>query len=142
MIPICEQTLDVKAGSGTVSLKYLTDRDRQVRYLKITRQEQTDRERHKAAARTNLGDQATESEITLEAYRLQVAERESSPEVAIDLIDSYIDLFVVGWDFSVPFPDNGRPSAMFPIYAKFELYSLIRDNLDELTGLTVDEGKN
>lgn len=142
MIPICETTLDVKVGQNTVKLKYLIDRDRQIRYTKLSRREQTERDSHRQAAADALGAGATEDQIREKTIELFVAARNDDPSIAIEQVDEYIDLFVVGWDYPVPFPADGQPSAMFPLFAKYSLYQVVRDNLDELTGLTVDEGKN
>lgn len=142
MIPICETTLDINVGQNTVKLKYLIDRDRQIRYTKLSRREQAERDSHRQAAADAIGPGATEDQIREKTIELFVAARNENPGIAIEQVDEYIDLFVVGWDYPVPFPSDGRPSALFPLYAKYALYEVVRDNLDELTGLTVDEGKN
>jgi hypothetical protein len=126
MIPLTdEQTLKVKTKSGKeIELKYLTEFDDQVKYLELTKEEQEEIKEIESKATKN------EKKISREiAYQILQNNRANNPKENLYLIDSYIDIFVIG-------------GKKFRLFEKYEIYRLIQNNIVELTGLTVDEIKN
>jgi len=146
MIPLtADQVLEVQDKTGRIyKLKYLTELDNQVEYLGLSKQEQTDRKKFRDKAKAELPKNATEEKINLRAYELVLEERERNPKQHLSLYNSYIDIFVASWsgDGLLPFPKSGKPSTAVRLFEKFSLYRLIQDNIEALTGLSLEEIKN
>jgi hypothetical protein len=130
MIPICDKiTLTVKDGKGReIKLKYLTELDKQVRYLELS-----DREDAAITAEMdNLKNIEDEKERRIAAWLKIQNDRRKNIRAYLEEIDEYINIFVIG--------DN--PAASLRLYEKFPLYRIIQENIGVLTGLTEDEIKN
>jgi hypothetical protein len=130
MIPICDKiTLTVKDGKGReIKLKYLTELDKQVRYLELSDKE----EAAIVAEMENLKNIEDEKERRIAAWLKIQNDRRKNIRAYLEEIDEYINIFVVG--------DN--PAASLRLYEKFPLYRIIQENIGTLTGLTEDEIKN
>jgi hypothetical protein len=142
-IPLCdEMRLSVKDEKvRTFHLRYLTELDKQVRYMELTGRESEEIE---AIKKTLPLGEMTEDEQTAEAWDKLQENRRKDIRKYLSTIDEYINLFVCGWEGAglFPFPENVEPARALKLYEKFPLYRLIQENIGELTGLTGDEIKN
>jgi hypothetical protein len=135
--------LSIRAKNGVVyHLKYLTELENQVKYIQLTNQEQEDRRKFFDKAKAELPKNAGEEKTNLRAYEMLLKEREANPRQHLSLCNSYIDIFVIGWDGGIPFPKSGKASDGIRLFEKYALYRLIQENITELTGLVFDEAKN
>jgi hypothetical protein len=163
MIPVSEeQVLTVKDGKGReFQLKYLTEIDNQVKYMELTRQEEADIVRTiksipakdieaiKATVKREVKKEEERPAVISHAIRerafaILAAERKADLKGRFEFFNAYIDLFVVGWKGGrlLPFSKTEAPSSRLRLFEKYDVYRIVRDNLPELTGLSVDELKN
>jgi hypothetical protein len=79
------------------------------------------------------------------ASNLYFTSIQNEPEKFRDFLNGWIDLFLVGWEGNhprmSPFPKGGNPSRCFVSGDKFEMFSVIFENLNELTSLSESEAK-
>lgn len=146
MIPLTSsQFLEAKDENDNVFyLKYLTEIDNQVEYLKISQDEISARSKFYEQAKSELPKKSPEEKINLRAYELLIEDRQKNIAKHLVVCEGYINIFVVGWKGKslLPFPEKGKPSTAIRLFEKYNLYRLIQNNIVELTGLTIDEIKN
>lgn len=145
MIPICDkQVLTVTDDKGrTYQLRYLTELDREVKYLALAQREEQEIAECFDQARPLCSAGASEEEIRAEAWKIIQERRRVDIRGYLETVDAYINLFVAGWKgpglFDYP---AENPAGALKLYEKFPLYRLIQSNIGELTGLSGDDIKN
>ena len=146
MIPLTsDQQLTVPDDKGNkYEFKYLTALDDAVEFSALAKREREDREKFYKKAKAELPKNAGEKNIDIRAYELLIEDREANPRQYLSLCNTYINIFVVGWQGKglLPFPKSGKPADAVRIFEKYKLYRLIQNNIAELTGLVFDEVKN
>jgi hypothetical protein len=137
MIPLSEkQTLEVKDESGNVfRLKYLTESENQIRYMQLSDMEDDLRTELKEVCKIEFPD-LSDQEISVKAYEKLIFSRRVNRTEHLKTIDEYIIIFLDSWQGGKMLVDKLR------LFEKITVYDLIRENLAELTGLTLVEIKN
>ncbi|MDD5363399.1 MAG: hypothetical protein PHN88_14830 [Ignavibacteria bacterium] len=137
-IPLCDKThIHITDKQGReYNLKYLTEFDKQVKYLYLTQREEkaiSDMEKivEKEVPASDDAEKRAD-EIRLEAWVRVQEERRNNIRKYLSDVDEYINIFV----------DGDNPAASLKLYEKFPLYREIQANIGALTGLTGEEIKN
>ena len=158
MIPLSSNASIVhedKKSGVKYKLRFLTDSALQAEYLLVTQEERKQLEKFEQQAAAELPQpkgfdakdkkqaETRERALLIRGYALLAEDRQKNPTQYVRTMDSYINIFLGGWEgCEEPFPKDRKPAAMFTLFQKMEMYRAIQDHIGTLTGLTVDESKN
>lgn len=162
MIPVIGgQTLEVKNQPKgiSVTLKYLIDHDRQLKYHRIQNEETLTILRLREIAIDKIptlpadkitGDEEKDRQVLdelrmVEYLRLRAERARTNHELELDRINDLIDIFVVGWSGQnlPPFPGDGvNPSSVLMYMPKMIISRIVSDSMPTLVGMSEDESKN